>query len=374
MGHFHRYLIWEAQLLKEFDTINWTYKLKLERPILNVVPFESYFGQWDCLNRQIKISAKLIEHYPWSLVVEVLKHEIAHQYVSEIFQREASHGPDFQTACGILGVDPRFRRSESEIRIEDCDFSQFDKWTDQSESAEEIKLLQRVEKLLSLAQSSNEHEALAAMEKVNVLHEKFNLDRIQTRLKKDYVYWLINLGRKKIETTHSVICSILRSFYFVEAILCNTYIAPKNQVVKAIELIGTRENVILADYVFQFLVRQIDDLWRDYARKNQLTVKFKRSYQVGLLKGFQEKLAASSYRRQADYLGAEQKKDLVLLKEDRQLKVYLAERHPRLSTHTSGRGRIFSDTFQQGKNDGRSIVVNKGVSGSTKKDKLFLGY
>src|SRR5678815_4436394 len=48
--------------------------------------------------RVIEMSRELVMTRPWGVVLEVLKHEIAHQYVHEVLGEtsEAPHGPAFQ--------------------------------------------------------------------------------------------------------------------------------------------------------------------------------------------------------------------------------------------------------------------------------------
>ena len=48
-------------------------------------------------------------------------------------------------------------------------------------SQEDEKLLRRAEKLLALAESDNENEALVAMERVQELYTKHNLKKIQKK-------------------------------------------------------------------------------------------------------------------------------------------------------------------------------------------------
>ena len=48
---------------------------------------------------------RLIEQHPWDIVVEVLKHEMAHQLADELLGGcESAHGVIFRDACRMLGV------------------------------------------------------------------------------------------------------------------------------------------------------------------------------------------------------------------------------------------------------------------------------
>jgi len=75
-----------------------------------------------------------------------LKHEMAHQFVHEVLgEQEAPHGPAFRATCARLGIDQRAGGLPQP-----------------AQSADQRRLLERVHKLLALAQSDNQHEAEAA--------------------------------------------------------------------------------------------------------------------------------------------------------------------------------------------------------------------
>ena len=56
-----------------------------------------------------EIARHLVLGHPWGAVVEVLKHEMAHQYVQEHLGvvDESAHGPAFRAVCEKLGIDGR---------------------------------------------------------------------------------------------------------------------------------------------------------------------------------------------------------------------------------------------------------------------------
>src|SRR5258708_29352236 len=66
-------------------------------------------GQWDPERRCIEMARPLLVSKPWGVILEVLKHEMAHQYVHEILGRTGgpAHGPAFREVYGRLGIDAR---------------------------------------------------------------------------------------------------------------------------------------------------------------------------------------------------------------------------------------------------------------------------
>ena len=105
-----KYYYWGLRLLHEHEDICYQRNISLFKPTIEIFDNLSCYGQWDDKHRTIGISKTLIENQAWSVVLENLKHEMAHQYVSEYFQGEDSspHGDNFKYACKILGVHPVF--------------------------------------------------------------------------------------------------------------------------------------------------------------------------------------------------------------------------------------------------------------------------
>ena len=106
---------------------------------------------------------------PWSVVSEVLRHEMAHQFVSEQLkghEDDTPHGPAFQRICSRFGIDPRAAGlPEGEGPA--------------GPPTEGARVLRKVQRLLALAESSNEHEAQSAMSAASRLMLKYNIAHLQ---------------------------------------------------------------------------------------------------------------------------------------------------------------------------------------------------
>ena len=247
---------WVSQLYREHQRIRWSFKIDLAQPAICLFDSQRSWGQWDGQSRTIKISWRLISGYSWDLVVNILKHEMAHQLVQEHFPSDDAHGPLFQEACALLGLDEEFRRASGDLPQPSP--------TAAANEGGKHRIMDKVRKLLSLAQSNNEHEALLAMKKVNELIEKYNIGQPGEKSPDNYCYKIINPKRKRIELYQRLICTLLGDYFFVEVICADLYDAASDQVHKVIELLGLRENVEIAEYVYFFLVKQLEILWRQY--------------------------------------------------------------------------------------------------------------
>ncbi len=253
---------WAKQLQKEHHRICYQQSVSLPTPVVGIVAGKNRLGFWTPDNQTISISRHLIETNPWEMVIEIFKHEMAHQYVSEYFDNADCHGKGFKTACERLGVHPAFAASRCHREEHLAAF----KGT-LPEKAQ--TLLRRVEKLLALGQSSNESEARAASRKANYLLNKYNLDRIDKddTDASDIKYVYLRTGKKRMETIEKLILSFLEKFYFVNCVTATIYDAQTDEEYKAGVLIGKKEALVVAEYVYRFLLNTSKALWKDF-RKN----------------------------------------------------------------------------------------------------------
>ena len=77
------------------------FKGALKLPQFELVTSRARLGRWIPDTRIIELSRPLVLEQPWGVVVEVLKHEMAHQYVAEVLGEhgESAHGPRFRAVC-----------------------------------------------------------------------------------------------------------------------------------------------------------------------------------------------------------------------------------------------------------------------------------
>jgi hypothetical protein len=271
---------WARQLQKEHGDICYQQSVSLPTPVVAIAAGKNRLGYWTPGNQTISISRHLIETNPWETVLEIFKHEMAHQYVSEYFGHADSHGKKFKTACEILGVHPAFAGTASHGEAHLAAFR-----GTLPEKAQ--TLLRRVEKLLALGQSSNESEARAASRKAAYLLNKYNLDRI---VKEDiacsdirYVY--LRTGRKRMETIEKMILGFLEEFYFVSCVIATIYDAETDEEYRAGVLIGKQEALVVAEYVYRFLSNTSRRLWQDFRKNHAGRRAGKVAFDSGFMKG-----------------------------------------------------------------------------------------
>lgn len=354
--------LWALQLYREYDSVLFQFRLPIRKALIVIDDLGNQWGTWNPVTCTITISQRLIEQHSWDVVVEVLKHETAHQLASELFKPSKPHGPEFAQACKMLGLRGWAAQASGEIPRE------IPHWRDRVLSEEEERMMRKVEKLLSLATSSNEHEALLAMQRVREIYAKYNLDRLQGGDRSQHEYLIVNRKRKKMDAAESTIYSILVEHFFVKVIFASTYDAKDLCTYRTAEIFGTKENILMAEYVFHFLLSRTQVMWLAYqSSKGRTLPRMKNSYILGLLSGFRTKLRGenpTTAAAQSAGLSDSQINSLIATGAH-DLDAFLATRFPRLSSRSRGSSYVDRNSFASGQSDGKKITLHKGISHST---------
>jgi hypothetical protein len=326
-------------LRSTYDDLNGTFfKFALKRPVLLIVDSDTCLGRWHGDSRSIEICRALVLERGWGVVVEVLKHEMAHQYVDEVLGQsdEAAHGPAFRALCRERGIDA----SATGIP------------TARDAVTGNPRLLERIAKLLALAESPNEHEAQAAMAAAQRLMLKYNVESI-TQAGRAYSFRHLGEPTGRVSEALRTLALILHEYFFVEAIWVPVWRPLEGKRGTVLEVCGSLENLQLAEYVHAFLTHTSERLWVDHKKRERIRRNAeRRTFLAGVMAGFRDKLARE--RRM-------HKEEGLVWVGDADLDHYFRQRHPRVRWARYGAGAR-SDAYQRGREAGQKIVLHRGVS------------
>ncbi|HEB91772.1 MAG TPA: DUF2786 domain-containing protein [Deltaproteobacteria bacterium] len=206
----------------------------------------AYFDAGDCT---IGIHKRLMYTAKDRVIADILRHELAH-YFTHIEHHasgleESSHGARFQATCDRYGLSSEARRASIEIcRQNDLI---------EGELANEA-VIARFQRLMSLAESDNEHESALAIVRANELMVRHNLDATALAggdpREVEYCVRLV-LPAKRGSPRLSAIAEILREFLVFPV-----------HVKEGLEVTGTRSNVEHAEYIAAYLDRALAAAWR----------------------------------------------------------------------------------------------------------------
>ncbi len=354
--------MWTRQLQKEFEYLCWVHKVNLRTPIFEISPAKTRYGSWNPELGTIEISEALVRNYSWDVVINVLKHEMAHQVCAEIFHiPNAGHGEIYHRACDLIGLDPRFRSSSGDLPEGVMEIVAPDELSQESR-----RFIEKVRKLLALAQSENEHEANLAMAKAGELMDKYNLRQIAEDSRENYENVIINHGKKRLERYQRKIATILRDFFYVYIVFSRQYDPELDTEHKVIDIMGKKENVEVAEFVYYFLEQKIRSLWNENRSKLKgRGLRARNSYFYGLLQGFYDKLKKQNSRLQEScckHSGSDtQTTSVLVVSSDTKLKSFVNKRYPRLGKYAASNVKIDFDIYAQGIVDGKDIVIYRGV-------------
>lgn len=297
-------------------------------------------GRWTPETRTIGIGIDhILTAASWLEVELTLRHEMAHQVVSELFKADnaAPHGELFRRACRLLGVDasPRAERQAA---------------------PEHIRILDRVRKLMNLASSDNPHEAQAAMAAANRLLLRHNID-LPSQEKPDFTWRWVGLPSYRVTLERKLVGSLLQSYFFVQCVWMKTHEPVTSKSGSVLEISGRPHNLELAEYVHDYLFTALDRLYKSFKRQNPHVrgARAKRDFRVGVLMGFREQLEAQ--REQSAEQG------LVWLG-DPGLRDFLRRRHPQLGTLKGSSYRL-SEHHSAGREQGKQLRIRPGMEGET---------
>lgn len=311
---------------------------RLRRPVLALSHVKGRLGTWSREHRTIEIDRGLLFDHGWGTVLEVLKHEMAHQYVDEVLGHgdEPAHGPAFREVCRARGIDQRAAGVPSAPRSE-----------------RELRVLDRVSKLLALATSPDEHEAHAAALAAQRLMLKHNVALEAESATRRYAFRHLGEPAGRVSEAERLLAAILAEHYFVEAIWVPVWRSREGKRGTVLEICGTEENLELAAYAHDFLRHTAAARWRAHQRARGTSRNAgRRQFLAGVMAGFRDRLERQQRAHRAEGL---------VWVGDAGLGDYLRSRHPRIRW-TRHLGSQHTDAFARGREEGRKIVVHRGVT------------
>lgn len=360
---------WVASLHRELSEIYFEQRFQGRRPSICLGHRESHWGSFDPLDFEITISQMLIEECPWWVVVEVLKHEIAHLFVHSAFPDEDKpHGRRFNDVCESLNVADWARgatigKTLAEMRtLFDWRTARLDERTE--------KYRGRLAKLLALANSGNENEALVAMRRARELQDKHRLEELELGRPTRFVNLEINSGKQRHAPYEGRVTSILINHYHVEAVYLSRYNAEKRCNEATVDIMGSREDVLLAEYVHGFLHKSAESLWQAHRKQNNVKgLRARNSFIRGILVGFHKKLddqnTATPRTVQLD-----QQLEALVVADGREREAFKKRRYPRVVQRSSS-ARVDRSAFTHGKSEGGRLSIRKPISKSEGGPKLL---
>ena len=320
----------------------------LKQPVLSLSDVRSRLGRWVSAERSIEVARHLLVEHGWGVVVEVLKHEMAHQFVDEALglSDEIAHGPAFRQVCLDRGIDP----SASGVPVA-------------AAATGDHRMLERISKLLALAESSNEHEAQAAMAAAQRLMLKHNIEAVTRSTRASHTFRHLGIPTGRVSEAERLLAVIIGDHFFVQVIWVPVWRPLEGRRGSVLEACGTLESVELAEYVHTFLRHTAERLWKEYKRARGVRSNAeRRTFLAGVMSGFRAQLQRAKT--------AHEREGLVWVG-DGDLGEYFRRRHPRVRWARYACGAR-SQAYTYGQEAGGQIVLHRGVKQGPSGNARFL--
>jgi hypothetical protein len=247
----------------------------LRQPALQLHEGERVLGHWQRQTRTLSMGRVWITIAPWGQVIEVLKHEMAHQFVSEVLgeHEQSPHGEAFRSVCERFQIDPKASGLPD------------------PRPASEPKSVQRIRKLLALSTSPNEHEARAALSQAHRLMTQNEAAWDDRDRPKHFDFRQLGAKKGRFDPWEKCLAGLLGQHFFVHPIWVPVYDVLRGKTVRVLEINGRPEALEVAVYAHTFLVRTAETLWRAHRQRHGLTGnKTRRTFLLGVMLGFSQQL------------------------------------------------------------------------------------
>ncbi len=318
------------ELLSEWRRINRLhFREALRPPLIALSDGMGTLGTWSPTGRTLSLSRSLVTTRPWGVVVEILKHEMAHQYVDEVLRAdETPHGPAFQDVCRRLQIDPAAGGLPDSAS----------------------KAMRKVQRLLALSGSDNEHEAQSAARAARRLMLRHNLSESDGTSRFGFRQLGTPSGSRPLYG--KLLAAILVDHFFVSGIWVSAVAVKTGKRGRVLEICGSPENLEVACWMHSFLLQSADRLWKAHREQTGAPGRDRQRFFAGVMMGVRQQLEAQ--QRQDEEAG------LVWVR-SADLEDYLQTRYP---SRRAARGSTLraNAATTSGQVAGRSLKIRRPVA------------
>ena len=210
------------------------------------------------------------------------------------------------------------------------------------------KIIEKIQKLISLGGSPNKHEAESAMAKAQELMTKHNIE-MQSVEQHDSEYIMNSAEGFKRETVEAkYINSLLGKYFFVRLV------SSRRNGLTFLNFIGEKSNVATAMHMRAYFTNVFKSLWKEYKKETDCPNSSKQSFYMGIMSGFSEKM---DEQRAATCESME-----MVLVNDPKVDEKVSELFPKLSKSRDRRVNLNdSQAMGAGHRQGRNLNINSGA-------------
>lgn len=338
----------------------------IREPLFVFIDGNRFLGRWvPAPIPTIELSEVLLWKHPWYTVMDVFRHEVAHQLRDFLYPDtdESPHGTLFRKICADIGASAE---AASELEALDARLALQDNGTSVGGT-----LLSRIRKLLNMAEHGDHNEARVALAKAMEIMAKNGLSQEDVQESDTYVCIAVGDIMKRRSPEEGMLSYMLKQFWSVRCIWDRVPIRGSFAKVgrgfehgSQLNLCGTRRNVSIAVYVYNYVHQQIEREWRIFCANtgNRISAVRKRSnFAFGIIKGM---LASLENKASDSEIFA------LIHKGDPALEAFFNARFPITKNTGFGISRPDIAIFNAGIRIGRNIKISPGIANGNSPKKL----
>ncbi|MEW5854633.1 MAG: SprT-like domain-containing protein [Myxococcota bacterium] len=312
---------------------------RLKPVVMELADLQRRIAEWNADRRCIRFSRSSCQELLWPQLREVLRHEMAHQFVAEVLGvvDEEPHGAAFRDVCTRFGIDARASGAPA-TKL----------------APEEEAVRRRVEKLRALSRSPNPHEsesAQALADKLVADYRELFVDGPQDETDGAMCVRHVGVHTTRRNLFDHAVGRFLSNHGGVQVIWTDSFDVQTGASGLVLELLGPAAHVERAAYMHDFLRRAVEQLWEaDQASGGRATQRQRLSFMVAAVEAFEQKI--KKVEQEAEH-------GLVPLPRAR-VEAFVRARYPRLVTSRS-RASVDEDAAARGAEAGRRLDYREGV-------------
>ena len=283
---------------------------------------------------EIALSEKLLNpDVSFEMLKQILGHEVAHM-IDHLENNGSAHDKEFRRICEVIGVQ------ESGASI--------------SKSLTEIEktssVMTKIKKLLALSESSNMNESQSALLKARQLMREYNVSERENSHEK--IYRVALTKYKSYTADIRVISEIVKKITNVWVLLSQGYST------NTLYAHGTKTECEIADYMFDYLKRELEYLYKKEKKENNLSYGAKKSFYLGVLDEMRNHFSSQETHNDWGLIAYEE--------ENGNLAKSMIYASTRLGKKTSYGGIRNRQAYGSGQKAGKNLRIYNGVtSGSS---------
>jgi hypothetical protein len=227
--------------------------------------------------------------------------------------------------------------------------------------------MDRIDKLMALAQSSHRHEAEAAMLKAHELIARHHIRHVKNGTTRQFISAFVGEPALRHFQDDYEMANLLQDSYFVQGIWVRSFVMAKGKPGRVLEISGTPKNVDLARYAHAVLARTMKAEWARYKATRRVSAGARLDFALGLLEGFRQKI-----QRQVEHLSADNDTKALIRIRDTQLEAYFRQRYPQTRAIRRSARQKCASAQAAGREIGRNLTIAKAVESGARKSQRRL--